>query len=266
MFQPPAGSASARPCGGGSYAKTPTSMPAKTTPVKTAARDIAPDRAAIQKYITIQALHDSYQVTFEKAGFIVKLFSLGQATGLKGIDIDMELYNRLKIEYAGIIRTRVHEMLSQPRIGWAAYVQYVAALANKTRQLQLAMEELRNHVMRHNQGQEAIAQEWGRGYAKLKFAADLTVAGLSFFTPFAGSAAAYHYTKTTELIALVGDPKSADIMAFKGTGTGLVFLVAQGTAEVTGKTAFGKGASGAGAIVSMIFAGLDLKANLEKFK
>ncbi|MEZ4808093.1 MAG: hypothetical protein R2815_11580 [Flavobacteriales bacterium] len=228
--------------------------------------DLDRDKAAINRYITIQALHDSYKVTFEKAGFIVKAFSFGTISGLKNLDIDMTLYGRLKKEYQWKVQSRVTDHLNRPGVGWAEYVGFINRLGERTRQLQHAMEELRKEVMQHNAREGDLAAKWGRAYSVVKAGADTGVAWISVFTPGAGSAIATGYTAATEAINVISDPRKADVLAFKGTGTGIVFAVAQERSKRI-LTEHGQRVllGGPGAVIATLFAGMDLKDNLKAF-
>ena len=236
-------------------------------PLQAAVIDVNKDRSVLRSYVTALALHDSYRVTFEKAGIIVRTFSLGQVSGIKNLELDMVLFRRLQTDYRVKVMSAVTDFLNRPRTGWAEYVGYISRIAERTRHLQLAMDELRAEVMRHNQKEADLAAAWGRFYSKVKFGADLAVTGIASRVGPGGSAISLGYAFITEGIAVISDPKSANLLAFKGTGTELVFIVAEKKSERI-LTEYGKKVllGGPAAIVSTLFAWGDLKENLKAFE
>ena len=245
----------------------PTATRSQTPKLQATVVDAARDRTVLRSYVTALALKDSYSVSFEKAGIIVRTFSLGQIKGIKNLELDMVLFKRLQGDYRLQVMSAVTDFLNRPGTGWAEYVAYINKIAERTRQLQLAMDELRAEVMKHNQKEIDLAGAWGRFYSKVKFGADVAVGGLSVATGGAGGTIGRVYTFATEAIAIVGDPKKADIFAFKGTGANLVFLAAEKKSErvlteLGNKVLIG----GPAMIVTTLFAWNDYKDNTKMFE
>lgn len=246
-----------------SNTRTNSSNPTK---LNTVVIDVGRDKAIIARYITIQALHDSYKVTFEEAGFIVKAFSFGTIKGLKNLDVDMVLYTRLHKEYKWKALANVTDFLNRPGVGWAQYVGFINRMADRSRQLQLAMDELRKEVMEHNTREGDLAGSWGKAYSWVKAGADTGIAWMGVWAPGAGSLVSGGYSVITESINIISDPRKADALAFKGTGTGLVFAVANNKSK---RILTDRGQKvllgGPNAIISTLFAGFELKENLKTF-
>lgn len=224
-------------------------------------------RDVVRDYANTEAMKRAYSETFEPAGLFLRVTSLGQVSGLKSYNVDMNLYKRHKEEVLAICKNRISDIFTNGKASVKILNAYLNQLRQHSVKLKREMQQLKDEVLRHNATQADVAQNWKNGYAVTKFAADSVITVVSMATsktPLAPvtMSISYMYGRSAELATVLAAPEEADIWSFKGSLTSPKLMAWDHAAAsaFTGKMAF---LSNTSAIVGTIFSVHELRQNLK---
>lgn len=187
--------------------------------LKVAYIDAQSHKRIINKYIVTRSLYESYQVKFEDAPTLVKVFSFGTLTGTKELEIDSAVYERKKRVNRQQVGQKLNGVFSAGLRCMPGYQEYIKSLQRQTRVYLKLMNARTREILEHNNRQADIAGAFGKGYSAVKAGADFGVSALASSNAIGpvGQGIGYLYGVSTETISAVSDADKANVWSFKGT-------------------------------------------------
>lgn len=231
--------------------------------------DLAQHRRTIGKYALAKGLKQAVSVETESwdKDLFIRVLSLGTLKRLQSYEIDQNLLNQKRGKITEECKAKYNQILQGNRQQMPSLLEkWMQGMSAETQQAFQDLEKVRAQVANHNDTQAGRAKFWGRLYSVVKAGSDV---GLAL-----GGGAGLVGTVVVEGVGLIDNPPAdGDVIGFfdqtKGSSVGTFMKVNElawraGTPPGIPAVA-AKRIANASSVISIVFAGADLKKNWESF-